>query len=111
MSDRTLILQHLHLLRQTFVLHLGRSRDGIDDAPGMNRGQNIPGSTIKELLIIGLHIKGDARHLRNKNDVCQIGLSMLDSISRVLTYQIHNINHYSSLTLSLGSKKPINRNS
>ncbi|TVY59112.1 hypothetical protein LCER1_G000646 [Lachnellula cervina] len=78
-SHKGLLREELILLRHTFDLHLDRSRGDFNLAYADRRGQNLPESTIKDLLIISVKTKGCPDQLTIENGRYQVGLSVLDT--------------------------------
>lgn len=74
-AHKGLLRGDLLLLRHTFGLHFGRSQEGLDQ----NRGQNLPGSKIKDLLIVSLDIEGHPNQFTEHYLQYQVGLSILDT--------------------------------
>lgn len=56
-AHKGLLREDLLFLRHIFNLHLGRSQSS-DQICALNQGRNLPGSMIKDVLIISLDIEG-----------------------------------------------------
>ncbi|TVY32827.1 hypothetical protein LSUB1_G007974 [Lachnellula subtilissima] len=78
-AHKGLLREDLILLRHTFDLHLGRSRAGFNQVYADRRGQNLPESMIKGLLIISFHIEGQPDQPTKESGRYQVGLSVLDT--------------------------------
>ena len=98
-AHKRLLREELLLLRHTFDFHLGRPRELLDEtiakAPKTHRAQNLPGSWIKDLLIVSLDIEGHPDQLTKESaGRYQVGLSILDTR---LVQSIAETQHASSL--------------
>jgi hypothetical protein len=83
-AHKGLLREELLLLRHTLDLHLGRPRELLDEtiakAPKILSAQNLPGSWIKDLLIVSLDIEGHLDQLTTRNGGrYQVELSILDT--------------------------------
>jgi hypothetical protein len=91
-SHKGLLREDLLFLRHIFNLHLGRSQ-GLDQTCVLNLGRNLPGSMIKDVLMISLDIEGFPDQFSKDEAQHQFGLCILDTrhLSQISEIQYESI--------------------
>jgi hypothetical protein len=71
-AHKGLLREELLLLRHTFSLNFGRSQENFDRACAKAGGENLPGSTIKDLLIVSVDIESPPSQVGKAITHCQV---------------------------------------